>query len=99
MVDRERALSELQIEGEFDDEARERHAPVVRMMADILEHGEVHARWADEDRYVEVRQGTATFDFDGEVILIDNGLNERSFTMNNLSNWEKPMNVFEDEEP
>lgn len=97
MVDRERAVSELHVQGEFTEEDRERHAPVVRMMEDILEHGEVHARWADEDRYVEVRQGTATFDFDGEVILIDNGLNERSFTMDHLSNWEKPMNAFEDE--
>jgi hypothetical protein len=98
MVDRDRALSELKIQGEFTEEDEDEHAPVVRMMEDILDHGEVHARWADEDRYVEVRQGTTTFDFDGEVILIDNGLNERSFTMDHLSNWEKPMNVFEEDE-
>lgn len=96
MVDRDRAVSELHIQGDFTEEDQEKHAPVVRLMEAMLEHGAVHARWADEDRYVEVRQGTTTFDFDGEVILIDNGLNQQTFTMDNLGNWEKPMNVFED---
>jgi len=42
-----------------------------------------------------VRQGTATFDFDGEVIRIDDGVTDHAFRMNKLGNWEKPMNVYE----
>ncbi|GAB3668552.1 hypothetical protein GCM10028856_13950 [Halopiger thermotolerans] len=66
-------------------------------MEDVLDHGEVHAKWADSDDKVEVRQGTATFDFDGEVIVIDDGITDHAFAMNQLVSWEKPMNVYESE--
>lgn len=91
----ERALEELHIEGEFDEEAAEAYPAVVSLMRDVLDHGEVHATWADSDGKVEVRQGTATFDFEGEVIVIEDGITEHMFTMNQLVSWEKPMNVFE----
>ena len=91
----DRALGELQIEGEFDEQRAEEHPTIVHLMRDVLDHGEVHAKWADSDAKVEVRQGTATFDFDGEVIVIEDGITEHSFAMDQLVNWEKPMNVYE----
>lgn len=91
----DRALNELRIEGEFDQQVADEHPAVVSLMEDVLDHGEVHAKWADSEDKVEVRQGTATFDFDGEVIVIDDGITKHSFTMNQLVNWEKPMNVYE----
>lgn len=91
----DRALGELQIEGEFGEHVAETHPTVVSLMEDVLDHGEVHARWADSDDKVEVRQGTATFDFGGEVIVIEDGITEHAFAMNQLVSWDKPMNVYE----
>lgn len=91
----DRALGELQIEGEFDEQRAEEHRTIVSLMRDVLDHGEVHAKWADSDDKVEVRQGTATFDFEGEVIVIEDGITKHSFAMDQLVNWEKPMNVYE----
>ncbi|WP_227355621.1 hypothetical protein [Haladaptatus salinisoli] len=93
----DRARDELKVTGDFDESAAKAHPTIVRMMQDVLEHGEVHAKWADSDEYVEVRQGTATFDFEGEVILIDDGITTHTFAMAQVVNWEKPMNVFESE--
>ncbi|WP_306053446.1 hypothetical protein [Natronococcus wangiae] len=92
-----RALEELQIEGEFDEHTPDEYPTIVTLMRDVLDHGEVHATWADSDDKVEVRQGTATFDFDGEVIVIDDGITEHYFAMDQLVNWEKPVNVYESE--
>lgn len=94
----ERALDELHIRGTFDEGSTEDHPTVTALMRDVLDHGEVHARWADADDYVEVRQGTATFDFDGEVIVLDDGITEHSFAMDQLVSWDKPMNVYEHHE-
>lgn len=91
----ERARNELNVTGNFDDSVAEEHPTIVRMMQDVLGHGEVHAKWADSDDYVEVRQGTATFDFDGEVVLLDDGITTHTFSMAQVVSWEKPMNVFE----
>ena len=93
----ERALDELDVEGEFDETASEEYPTVVSLMRDVLDHGEVHAKWADSDDQVEVRQGTATFDFTDEVIVIDDGITEHSFAMDQIVSWEKPMNVYESE--
>lgn len=91
----ERALDELRIDGELNEEATEQHPTIIEMMRDVLDHGEVHAKWADSEDYVEVRQGTATFDFGGEVIVIDDGITEHTFAMSQVVHWEKPMNVYE----
>lgn len=91
----ERALEELHVRGSFDESAVDEHPTIARLMQDVLDHGEVHARWADADDQVEVRQGTATFDFDAEVIVIDDGITEHSFAMSQLVSWDKPMNVYE----
>lgn len=91
----ERASEELKVEGTFDEETADEHPTVVSLMRDVLNHGEVHATWADAPDKVEVRQGTATFDFDGEVIVIDDGITEHRFAMNQIVSWEKPMNVYE----
>ncbi len=91
----ERALDELHIGSEFDEEVADQHPTIVTLMRDVLDHGEVHATWADSDEQIEVRQGTATFDFDGEVIVIDDGITDHAFAMDQLVSWEKPMNVFE----
>jgi hypothetical protein len=94
-MDTDRLLTELEIVGDFD-EKQDRHPPVIRLMQDVLEHGEVHAEFGDDsDRYVELRQGTTTFDFDGEIFVIDDGITGHYFTMNQLVNWERPRNVFE----
>lgn len=93
----ERARDELNVTGDFDESAAEEHPTIVRMMQDVLEHGEIHAKWADSDEYVEVRQGTATFDFEGAVVLIDDGITTHTFAMAQVVSWEKPMNVFESE--
>lgn len=93
----DRALEELRIDGEFDNQVAEKHPTVVSLMRDVLDHGEVHAKWADSADKVEVRQGTATFDFVGEVIVIEDGITEHSFAMDQLVNWDKPMNVYESE--
>lgn len=93
----ERAIEELRVEGEFDACEAEEHPTVLSLMHDVLDHEEVHARWADSDDKLEVRQGTATFDFDGEVIVIDDGITEHMFAMYQLVDWEKPMNVYESE--
>lgn len=91
----ERARDELRIEGTFDEETAAAHPTIVSLMRDVLDHGEVHAKWADSEDAVEVRQGTATFDFTGEVIVIDDGITEHRFAMNQLVSWQKPMNVYE----
>lgn len=91
----ERALDELHIDGSFDEEVADEHPTVVSLMRDVLDHGEVHATWADADDKVEVRQGTATFDFTGEVVVIDDGITEHRFAMDQVVSWEKPMNVYE----
>jgi hypothetical protein len=92
-----RALDELQIDGEFDESTAEDYPTVTTLMREVLDHGEVHASWADSDAPVEVRQGTATFDFEGEVIVVDDGITTHSFAMDQLVNWEKPMNVYHEE--
>lgn len=94
-METERALNELNVKGEFDESVVEDQPTIVRMMQDVLEHGEVHAKWADSDEYVEVRQGTTTFDFEGEVLLLDDGITTHTFSMAQVVSWEKPMNVFE----
>ena len=94
-METDRARNELNVQGEFDEAAKSDFPTVVRLMEDVLDHGEVHAKWADSDDYVEVRQGTATFDFDGEVVLIDDGITTHSFARAQVVSWEKPMNVFE----
>ena len=91
----ERAIEELDVEGEFDEGTHEAYPTVVSLMRDVLDHGEIHARWADSDDQVEVRQGTATFNFDDEVIVIDDGITEHAFAMDQIVSWEKPMNVYE----
>lgn len=91
----ERARDELRIHGEFGESVADDHPTILNLMQDVLDHGEVHAKWADSDDHVEVRQGTATFDFDGEVIIIDDGITDHAFAMNQLVSWEKPMNVYE----
>jgi hypothetical protein len=83
------------VAGTFDEGTAEEYPTVARLMRDVLDHGEVHAKWADSDDKVEVRQGTTTFDFEGEIIVIDDGITDHSFAMNQLVNWEKPMNAFE----
>ena len=93
----DRAREELNVTGQFDESVAEDHPTIVRMMQDVLEHGEVHAKWADSEQYVEVRQGTATFDFEGEVVLLDDGITTHTFAMAQVVSWEKPMNVFESE--
>ena len=94
----ERATEELQVRGTFDETATEQHPTVTKLMRDVLDHGEVHATWADASDRVEVRQGTATFDFDAEVITIDDGITDHMFAMSQLVSWEKPMNVYESHE-
>ena len=91
----ERATEELDVEGTFDEGTSEAHPTVVSLMRDVLDHGEVHPRWADSDDQVEGRQGTATFDFGDEVIVIDDGITEYAFAMDQIVSWEKPMNVYE----
>lgn len=91
----ERARAELNVTGGFDEEIAEEQPTVVRLMEDVLDHGEVHARWADAADKVEVRQGTARFDFDGEVIVLDDGITQHAFAMNQLVSWDMPMNVYE----
>ncbi len=82
-----RALDEHRIAGEFDAQITEEYPTVVSLMQDVLDHEEVHAKWEDPDTKIEVRQGTATFDFD-EVIVIKDGITEHSFAMDQLVNWE-----------
>ena len=57
------------------DEERNRHRvlyPTISLMEDDVEsHGEVHAVVEEMDAEVEVRQGTAVFDYDHEVITLD----------------------------
>ena len=93
----ERAKAELNVTGAFDDDVAREHPTVMRLVEDVLDHGEVHARFADAADRVEVRQGTATFDFEGQVIVIDDGITEHSFAMTQLVSWDKPMNVYESE--
>lgn len=93
----DRALDELNIQGTFDESTVDDHPTVASLMGDVLDHGEIHAQWADSEGKVEVRQGTATFDFDGEVIVIDDGITEHRFAMDQIVSWEKPMNVYEGE--
>jgi len=90
----ERALDELRIDGEFDEETTEEHPTIVSLVRDVLDHGEVHAQWADSEHKVEIRQGTTTFDFDGEIVAIDDGITEHQFAMARIVTWEKPTNLY-----
>lgn len=94
----ERALDERQIEGAFDEDTADEHPTVVRLMCGVLDRGEVHEKWADSDDKVEVRQGTATFDFDGEVVVLDDGTTTHRFAMDQIVSREKPMNVHESDD-
>ncbi|MFB6301054.1 MAG: hypothetical protein ABEH65_12430 [Halobacteriales archaeon] len=88
--------TELNVTGELDEEISER-APIIRLMEDVLEHGEVHAEFADDsNRYVEIRKGTTTFDFQGGVFVVNDGITDHQFAMSLLTNWHKPRNVFEE---
>lgn len=94
-MDRDRLQSELQVTGDIEGEVSEK-APIVRLMEDVVEHGEVHAEFADDsDRYVEIRKGTTTFDFDGGLFVVNDGITDHQFAMRLLTNWHKPRNVFE----
>lgn len=95
MVSRETLFDELDTVGSAEDvEAADR--PVIRLMEDIHEHGEVHAEFADDaTRYVELRKGTTLFDFEAGVFAVDDGITTHRFAMHNLTNWHKPRNVFE----
>lgn len=97
MVSQDELTKELQVTGEPDAAISER-APILRLMEDVLEHGEVHAEFADDsNRYVEIRKGTTTFDFEGGVFVVNDGVTNHQFAMNLLTNWHKPKNVFESE--
>jgi hypothetical protein len=87
--------SELHVTGDIESEVSE-NAPIIRLMEDVVEHGEVHAEFADDsDRYVEIRKGTTTFDFEGGVFVVNDGITDHQFSMSLLTNWHKPRNVFE----
>lgn len=90
----DRALEELTVEGSFDETVAEAHPTVVSLVRDVLDHGEVHATWSDSDDEVQVRRGTASFDFEGELIAIDDGITVHSSAVDLPVNWEKPMNVY-----
>ena len=95
MVDRDQLFDELNVRGSRD-ESNADLAPILTLMENVLEHGEVHAEFSDDsERYVEIRKGTTTFDFEGGVFVIDDGTTEHRFSMRGLSNWHKPRNVFE----
>jgi len=73
--------------------------PIKRLLEDVLDHGEVHAEFDDDaNRYVEIRKGTTTFDFEGGVFIVDDGHTAHWFTMFGLTNWHEPKNVFEVQE-
>lgn len=65
-----------------------------RMEKDVGEHGEVHATFEGREREVEVRLGTAKFNFDAATIEIWDGDHYRPFSMNHLVDWYKPLDVF-----
>lgn len=95
MVSRDELRSELSVTGDPDDEITER-GPILQLMEDVVEHGEVHAEFADDsNRYVEIRKGTTTFDFDGGLFVVNDGITDHRFAMSLLTNWHKPRNVFE----
>lgn len=96
MVSEEELTSRLQVTGGLDEQISDR-APIRRLMEDVLEHGEVHAEFADDSaRYVEIRKGTTTFDFEGGVFVVNDGVTDHQFAMSLLTNWHKPRNVFEE---
>lgn len=95
MADTDQIVAELEIIGDISDEISE-SAPIIRLMEDVVAHGEVHAEFADDsDRYVEIRKGTTTFDFEGGVFVVNDGITDHQFAMSLLTNWHRPRNVFE----
>jgi len=98
MANEAELTAELQVTGELGEDISE-SAPILRLMEDVVEHGEVHAEFADDsDRYVEIRKGTTTFDFEGGVFVVNDGITDHQFAMSLLTNWHKPRNVFEEQE-
>lgn len=98
MIDDSELEAELQVIGEVGEDISP-SAPILRLMEDVVEHGEVHAEFADDsNRYVEIRKGTTTFDFEGGVFVVNDGITDHQFAMNLLTNWHRPRNVFETED-
>lgn len=75
--------------GDYNDYSR-----AASMMVDIQNHGEVHATFEETTGEVEVRLGTANFNFTAGLIEIWDGDNYMPFSMDHLISWYKPMEVF-----
>lgn len=68
---------------------------IERMESIVNEHGEVHAEFEEVAQPVEVRTGTATFDYETGEIRVTDGVDEFPFAMTGLITYEKPYNVYE----
>jgi len=67
---------------------------IARMIDDVNRHGEVHATFEEVDKEVEVRLGTAKFNFVSSVIEVFDGDQYHPFTMESLVTWEVPMDLY-----
>lgn len=73
---------------------KELSTKVKSMQHDVEQHGEVHASFQDVDDEVEVRLGTARFNYETHTIDIWDGDNYVPFSMSHLVSWYKPMEVY-----
>lgn len=65
---------------------------IEQLQADVEEHGEVHAIVEEEDKEVEIRQGTATFGED--VLTLDNGQTTKPIATDRIVSWYKPVSFY-----
>lgn len=59
----------------------------------VADHGEAHATFEEVDEEVEVRLGTATFDYEAGLIRVHDGDDYVPFSMDHLVTWYKPLEI------
>jgi hypothetical protein len=71
--------------------------PVVEaLLYNVNDHGEVHATVEEHDKELEIRQGTAYFDFKNGVIRIatERGFNDLVVSMDRIVDWYTPLEAW-----
>lgn len=67
------------------------HPFIAQMQADVQDHGEVHAVVSEWDDEVEVRLGTATFEWAAGSIAIDDGQTVHRIRMDDVVSYYLPV--------
>lgn len=71
--------------------------PVIKeLVSDVNVHGEVHATVEEHDKELEIRQGTASFNFEKGIIKLTSEANygDTTVAMDSIVDWYKPYQIW-----